>query len=400
MTRKQLTITVCAAIVAIAAIVLLTYRKPMSKVVKDSLSFSIAQSKLMYSNVADKDSLCINQTKDGKLVTCSPAAWVSGFFPGTLWYLYDYSSDAELKSAAEDMTQRLASEQYDRSSHDVGFIINCSYGNGYRLTGNENYRDVIINAATSLSSRFSPTVGCIRSWSPSPKRGWDFVVIIDNMMNLELLAEASKLSGQSKYVDIAKTHANTTLLNHFRDDFSTWHVINYDEQTGKVIGKQTKQGYSDDSSWARGQAWGLYGYTMMYRETGDQEYLDQAINIGKYIMDNPALPKDKVPYWDFSVKVEKDTPRDVSAAAIMASAYIELAGYVKDKALSKKFMKLSVQILRSLSKKPYLAKLGDNADFILQHSTVNKPSGNFDTPVVYADYYYIEALTRYAKLHK
>ena len=372
--------------------------KKMSKLIERGLDFCLKQEMLMYDAVKDQPEALVNTARGGKLETCSSSSWMSGFFPGTLWYLYEYSSDPEVLAAAEEMTSRMAPEQYNTSNHDVGFMIGSSYGQGYRLTGREDYRKVLLTAAESLSTRFNPQVGCTRSWGSRPSAGWDFVVIIDNMMNLELLTKASALGGDLKYIDIARTHANTTMRNHFRNDFSTWHVLNYDEATGEIISRQTEQGWRDDSTWARGQAWGLYGFTMMYRQTGDEAYLQRAIDMGKYLLDQPNMPSDKVPYWDYDVPVDKATPRDASAAAIMASAFIELSTFVVDETLSARFLKMAEAQLKSLSSKKYRAALGQNANFAIMHCTANNPKQDFDTPLVYADYYYIEALMRYRRL--
>ena len=373
-------------------------KQKMAKFIQKEMDFAVLQSMRMYDSVKEQEGRLVNTARDGQLRTCSSRDWVAGFFPGTLWYLYEYSADPDVLAAAERMTERMAPEQYNTTNHDVGFMIYCSYGNGWRLTGRDDYRQVIINAGNSFSTRFNPAVGCTRSWDPQPQKNRDFIVIVDNMMNLELLTVTSALTGDGKFMDMARTHANTTIRNHYRPDFSSWHVVNYDGQTGEIVRKETEQGYSDDSAWSRGQAWGLYGFTMMYRQTRDPRYLEQAVNIGKFLMNHPALPKDKIPYWDLDAPVTKDTPRDASAACIMASAFIELSTFVADPVLSQQFLTLAEQQLTSLSKAPYRSKLGENANFILKHSTSNMPARNFDTPLVYADYYYIEALLRYKRL--
>jgi len=318
--------------------------------------------------------------------------WTSGFFSGILWYLYDYTRDDKWLKQARIFTAKLGKEQYNKTTHDLGFMINCSYGNGYRLTHNEEYKKVLIQAAKSLSTRFNPKTGVIRSWDHNADK-WKNPVIIDNMMNLELLFRASRLTGDSSFYKIAVSHANTTMKNHFRSDYSSYHVVDYDPETGAVLGKMTHQGYSDASAWARGQAWGLYGYTMCYRETGDKKYLLQAQNIAKFIFSNPTLPKDMVPYWDYNDPGIPNVPRDVSAAAIMASALYELAGYSK----GNDYKQRADMILRSLSKS-YLSPPNENAGFILLHSTGHKPAkSEIDVPLNYADYYYLEALLRSQK---
>lgn len=314
--------------------------------------------------------------------------WTSGFFPGILWFLYQYTGSHDWKNAAQEFTVLMNREPYNGNSHDVGFKVYNSYGNGYRLTNDTAYRRLLIDAARTLSSRFNPTVGCIKSWDFTK---WQYPVIIDNMMNLELLFEATRLSGDSSFYRIAVAHANTTMKNHFRSDYSSYHVVVYDTTTGGVIGKVTAQGYANESAWARGQAWGLYGFTMCYRETKDVNYLHQAENIASFILNNPALPKDGVPYWDYSLPEFKNAPRDVSAASIMASAFYELSRYSKN---GKLYQGAAARIMQSLTK-DYRNPRGTEHGFILSHSTGHKPAASeIDVPLIYADYYYMEALLR------
>lgn len=333
--------------------------------------------------------------EDGQLKTVGPKDWTSGFFPGTIWYLYEFTGDAKWKDAATDYTKRLESIQNFRGNHDVGFMLFCSYGNALRLTPDPAYRAVLVQGARSLSTRYSPQVGLIRSWDFGD---WKYPVIIDNMMNLELLTWAAHQTGEVRFKDIAVSHANKTLANHFRPDASSFHVVDYDPATGAVRGKQTHQGFSDPSAWARGQAWALYGYTMMFRETGNANYLEQAQRIAGFIMNHPRLPADKIPYWDFDAPDIPNTPRDASAAAIIASALIELSGIV-DGPEAQQFLELARQQLHSLTSPAYLATVGDNGGFLLKHSTGHKPkSSEVDGPLNYADYYFLEALLRYRAL--
>lgn len=332
-------------------------------------------------------------TPDGGLKLIAPNDWRSGFFPGVLWYLFEYSGDAKWKDKAAELTAKLENEKWNAGTHDMGFKIYCSFGNGYRLTKDQNYRDIIIQAARTNIRRFNPAVGCIRSWDHNRDK-WQYPVIIDNMMNLELLFEATKLTGDSSFYKIAVTHANTTMKNHFRTDYSSYHVIDYDTITGKVLNKHTHQGYSHESAWARGQAWGLYGYTMCYRETGKKEYLDLAEKIADFILSNKNLPGDMVPYWDLNAPGIPDEPRDASAAAVMSSALFELSSYSK-KGLT--YKKAAGKILKNLTEK-YSAAPGTAHGFLLLHSTGNKPSkSEVDVPINYADYYYLEALLRARK---
>ena len=325
--------------------------------------------------------------------------WTEGFFPGSLWYLFEYTEDEKWRLAAERFQTLFEDHKNYTSYHDLGFVFNCSYGNGYRLTKNEAFKDIMITAGDSLMTRFDPTVGCIKSWDVDKgwqsERNWRFPVIIDNMMNLEMLFELSELTGNQKYKETAILHANTTLRNHFREDNSSYHVVDYDPNTGKVRSKQTAQGFADESSWARGQAWGLYGYTVCYRYTKDQKYLEQAQKIADYMIHFKDTPNDGIPYWDYNADKIPNEPRDVSAAAITVSALIELDGYS-----AVAYRSAVDKILSSLASDQYTAKIGENKNFILKHSVGSIPHGaEIDVPLNYADYYYLEALMKYQKAY-
>ena len=330
------------------------------------------------------------------LRTCPSGNWTAGFYTGTMLYLYENTKDKLLYNEALKKIKLMDKEQYNKGTHDLGFMMFCSYGNLNRITPGDENKKIIINSARSLATRFNPTVGCIRSWGKSDDNK-EFRVIIDNMMNLELLFWAARETGDQSLYNIAVTHATTTMKNHFRDDNSSYHVVVYNPQTGGVIKKETAQGAADESAWARGQSWGLYGYTLMYRETKDKKYLDHAQRIAEFILNNPNLPSDKIPYWDFNAPGIPNTYRDASASAIMASALIELAGYSK-KDLSKKYISAAETILRTLSSPQYKAKVGENGGFILKHSVAHFPKKvEVDYPLPYADYYYAEAMLRYKK---
>ncbi len=371
--------------------------KPIDKIIDESLSFAVKQYSLMTDTMKNKpDQLPRTITAEGRLKTENSHWWTSGFYPGSLWYLYEYSNNPEFKADATGMTARVEQEKYTTNSHDVGFILNCSFGNGLRLTGEEAYNEVLLTGAKSLSTRFRPNIGCIQSWGSSKK--WQCPVIIDNMMNLELLMWAFKKSGDSSFYKIALSHADTTIKYHFRSDFSTYHVVSYDTITGKVEARQTAQGFADSSAWSRGQSWGLYGYTMMYRETGLDRYLQQARHIAGFLTSNPNLPEDKIPYWDFSAPGIPNATRDASAGAIMASALIELSSYV-DKEEGAIYLKVAETQIRTLASPMYMAKLGENGDFLLMHSVGSIPANSeVDVPLTYADYYFIEACMRYRKI--
>ena len=330
----------------------------------------------------------------GDVKTVGPLDWTSGFFPGSLWYLYEATGDAKWRSAATRYTAETAPAKFDKTQHDLGFMLGSGYGNGLRLTGDPAYRDAMLAGATTLLTRFNPKVGSIQSWDLWPNSTWAFPVIIDNMMNLEMLMWAARVSGEGRYREVAIAHADTTLKNHFRPDGSSYHLVDYDPQTGAIRARVTVQGDADASAWARGQAWGLYGFTMMYRETKKEAYLRQAQKIAAFYMRHPRLPADKVPYWDFDDRAIPQAPRDVAAAAIASSALLELAGF-SDAALARGYRDFAVETLRSLSSPAYLAAPGANGGFLLMHATGHKPAGKeIDAPLNYADYYFLEALLR------
>lgn len=332
---------------------------------------------------------------DGEIVYVPTDDWVSGFFAGTLWYMYELTGDEMWAGHARKHTEILDSIQYLTWHHDVGFMIYDSYGNGLRLKNIPGYKDVCVTTAKSLSTRFRPGAGIIQSWNVDrgwqSERGWKCPVIIDNMMNLELLFKATEFSGDSTYAKIAISHADKTMENHFRPDYSCYHVVDYDPETGEVLHRCTAQGYADESAWARGQAWALYGYTTAYRFTGYDRYLRQAENVAGFIFNDPNMPEDLVPYWDFDAPDIPDTYRDVSSAAIIASALYEL-GYLTG---NTSYLEKADRIIASLSTPAYRAAQGTNGGFILMHSVGSIPHGSsIDVPLNYADYYFLEALIR------
>ncbi|MDE6125371.1 MAG: glycoside hydrolase family 88 protein, partial [Muribaculaceae bacterium] len=305
--------------------------------------------------------------------------WTSGFFPGSLWLAYELTGRDDIKARAEKFTNQLLPVSFMTSTHDLGFMVNCSYGNALRLAPNDSIKEVITRTADNLISRFDPKVGCIRSWDFGP---WNFPVIIDNMMNLQLLFNASRLTGDSKYRDIALTHADKTLKCHFRPDYSCYHVVSYTPD-GEIETRCTFQGKADESAWARGQAWALYGYTECYRESNRPEYLDQARNVAAMIM-KKNVTADLVPYWDLDARHAADSPRDASAGALYASALIELSTLVPEKE-GKSYRKYAEKILKALASPAYAAPLGENGGFVLMHSVGSLPHGaEIDTPLSYA----------------
>lgn len=371
--------------------------KDMTNIVNDDITFASRQYSLMLNKLGRSGKINNPKTMDklSKLVLIPSDDWCSGFFPGSLWYLSQLTGDKSWQKQAKRFTESLDSIQYLTWHHDVGFMIGCSYLNGYRINPTKAYKKVIIQTAKSLCTRFRPKAGIIQSWNVDKgwqsQKGWTCPVIIDNMMNLEILFEATRLSGDSTYWNIAVAHANTTLANHFRPDASCYHVVDYDPATGAVLHRQTAQGYSDESTWARGQAWAVYGYTVCYRYTHDKKYLDQAVRTLNLMIRHKNMPSDLVPYWDYNAPNIPNEPRDVSAAACIASALYEMDGYLPDHGYSN----LADRILISLSSPDYLATIGKNSGFLLMHSVGSIPHNNeIDVPLNYADYYFLEALYR------
>ena len=333
--------------------------------------------------------------KNGEIVYVPTDDWVSGFFAGTLWYMYELTGDEMWAGHARKHTEVLDSIQYLTWHHDVGFMIYDSYGNGLRLKNIPEYKDVCVTTAKSLSTRFRPGAGIIQSWNVDrgwqSERGWTCPVIIDNMMNLELLFKATEFSGDSTYAKIAISHADKTLENHFRPDYSCYHVVGYDPGTGEVLRRCAARGCADEAGGASGQSWALYGYTVAYRFTGDEKYLKHAENVAGFIFNDPNMPEDLVPYWDFDAPDIPDAYRDVSSAAVNASALYELS-YLTGKA---SYKEKADRIIESLSTPAYRAAQGTNGGFILMHSVGSIPHGSsIDVPLNYADYYFLEALIR------
>ncbi len=367
-------------------------------IIDENIAFAADQYELLLQSIEDPEKLLNPKSFiDGEMKFIPPQEWTSGFFPGSLWYIYELTGDEKWKNAAIKYTEMLDTIQYYTGNHDVGFMIGCSYGNGYRLAGNENYKDIIVQAAKSLSTRYNPSVGLIQSWNANPSKDWEYPVIIDNMMNLELLFDATEFSGDSSFYNIAVTHADNTIKHHYRSDYSTWHVIDYSKEDGTVRHRNTHQGYADESAWARGQSWGIYGYILCYRKTKDQKYLAQAEKALEFIANHPNYPEDGVPYWDYDAPEVPDTYRDASAGSILASALYELSTYSN----KRNYQEWADKIINTLSSPDFRAPLGENGNFILMHSVGSLPhNSEVDVPLNYADYYFLEALKRKKDLKK
>ena len=412
-------------------------------IIQENVEFAKAQLAHLIDAAEAGDTLQIPSSyKNGKIEFVPTDDWVSGFFAGTLWYMYELTGDEFYAQKAQKHTEILHDIQYLKWHHDVGFMVYDSYGNGRRLKNIPGYDTVLVNTAKSLATRFREKAGIIQSWNTDnpdhwqAHKGWDCPVIIDNMMNLELFFEVSKMTGDDTYKNIAISHADKTIENHFREDYSTYHVVDYNDETGEVRRKCTAQGIADESRWARGQAWAIYGYTVAYRYTKDEKYLKQAENIANYLLVNEDnMPEDLVPLWDFDVaefaadgeemvhlfskwvNIFEDPQtteyykslRDVSSAAIIASALYELNWYTKNDMYKEKADKM----IESLSKAPYRADVGTNGGFLFKHSVGSLPHshvkrvdkkdmtlGNIDVPLNYADYYFLEALIRKGRIEK
>jgi unsaturated chondroitin disaccharide hydrolase len=371
--------------------------KQMLKIIDNNFIDAANQYKVLMKNLpADKFPKTFFP-ETGKYEFSNSGWWCSGFYPGTLLYLYQQTKDAELYKEALRILVPLKKEESNTTTHDLGFMMYCSFGNANLTEPKQEYKDILLTSAKSLATRFSPTVACIKSWDGKPG---EYLVIIDNMMNLKLLFWATQVSGDSSFYKIAVTHANTTMKNHFRIDNSSYHVINYNATTGAVQQKKTAQGFANESAWARGQAWGLYGYTETYRETKDKKYLEQANKIANFILSHPNLPADKIPYWDFNAPGIPNALRDASAGAIMSAGLLELCTYVNKKD-AKKYFKAAETMLKTLSSAEYKAAAGTNGGFIIKHGLGHNPNKTeVDVPLTYGDYYFIEAMMRYKNLNK
>lgn len=364
------------------------------------LTYCHAQIEKTLQELGDKAMMPRNVLKGESHWNLVPVAieeWTAGFWPGILWYDYEATKDEAIRQQAEYYTGLLKPladvPAYD---HDLGFQMFCSLGNAYRLTGDPAYKDILLRCADTLATLFNPVVGTILSWPREVEpNNWPHNTIMDNLINLEMLFWASKNGGGQHLYDMAVSHADVTMKHQFRPDYSNHHVAVYDTVTGAFIKGVTHQGYADNTMWARGQAWAIYGYTMCYRETREPRYLDFAEKVTDIYLS--GLPEDRIPYWDFSAPGIPDAPRDASAAAITASALLELSAYVTDTDKARKYKQEAVRMLASLSSAAYQSR-EENPSFLL-HSTGHWPNGSeIDASIIYADYYYIEALVRLKKV--
>ena len=359
--------------------------------VEATLRASAAQTATLLSGLPDATRMP-RTVERGSLVRVPREDWTSGFFPGVLWLLHEATGEPAWREAARRFTRTLEPLRHFREHHDLGFMLGCSFGNAQRLAQAPGDRAVLVDGARSLATRFDPRVGQIRSWDHG---GWSYPVIIDNLMNLDLLTWASREAADPRLLEIAVRHADGTLANHCRPDGSCFHLVDFDPATGSVRDRRTVQGAADGSTWARGQAWGLYGFTAMYRETKHVRYLAQAERMARFVMDHPRLPADRIPYWDFDAPGIPAALRDASAGAITSSALLELAELTSDPTLARRAQALAREQLRTLASPAYFAARGENGGFLLRHSVGALPlRSEIDVPLVYADYYFLEALLR------
>jgi hypothetical protein len=334
--------------------------------------------------------------QNDRLNMVSSDDWTSGFLPGILWYLYEYSGDIDFLRAAKSWTYALTEESHNTSTHDIGFIINSSFGQGYRITKDVSYKKVLNTAAESLASRYVDEIGCIKSLDEIDN--FNYPVLIDNMVNLEILYKTWKWNNNEKYYHIANKHSINTMEKQFRPDFSSFQVVDYD--TGSFLPKYrgSFQGYSDSTAWARGQSWGLYGFVVAFRETQDRVYLDQSIRIASYILGHENFPDDCIPYWDYLSPDIPDTYRDATAAAILASALIELSSFSEVKQPGQ-YVKVAKNIIHTMVTQGYIDNHNEYENFVLNKGVGSIP-GDYEVgvPIIYGDYYLLEALVRYKNL--
>ena len=353
--------------------------------------FDVAKVQAVYMDSLLTDGRCPRTFQDGKLVTSNIDWWCSGFYPGVLWMLYGETADLRFRQLAVKHTLPLAELLDHDIDHDIGFQLMSSFGRWFVMDFFDprkedilpplEIKDILYKGAELLADRFDPAVGAIRSWNHGR---WNYPVIIDNMMNLELLMEFGDHS-------VAEKHALTTMKNHFREDGTCWHLVDYADD-GSVLGKQTVQGFSDDTAWGRGQAWALYGYAMMAQhEKKNKELADAFYGVAAKLENwlYAHLPEDGIPYWDFS----QTDYKDASAGAIIACGLLKM-WLLRDCPADDPALATAERILRTLASPEYLAEPRTNGGFLLKHGVGNIPSGSeVDVPLTYADYYFLEAMS-------
>ncbi len=367
-------------------------KKDMAQMIDQQFKLAASQYKILEKNVPDSMMPKTVNKNTGKVESSNTKWWCSGFFPGSLLYIYEHTNDQDVLNIAQKRLAIQEKEKHYTGNHDLGFMMYCSFGNAYRLFKKPGDKATIDTAAASLTTRYRPQIKSIQSWNKN--QNFNCPVIIDNMMNLELLLWVSQNGGDQRFREVAINHANSTLANHYRPDHSAFHVLDYTLETGRFVGKN-HQGFNDASAWARGQAWGFYGFTMMYRFVKDEKYLQQARDIAQFLLNHPNMPTDKIPYWDFNAPTIPNALRDASAASIIASGLLELSRYTKGKE-SSNYVDAAKQIIVKLASEEYLAKPGENGGFLLKHGVgFFNANSEVDQPLTYGDYYFLEAMHRY-----
>jgi unsaturated chondroitin disaccharide hydrolase len=391
MDARRLAVVAAAAWLAMSACPPHAAAQSLGALATHALDFAAQQLERSVAETADPTRFPRSTLADGRWRFEDSGDWTSGFFPGCLWLLYEHTSAPIWRTRAESWTAEMEDEKNDSGTHDVGFKILCSFGNGARLTSNAAYPAIIRRGAQSLASRFDADVGCTRSWN-----NHHFPVIIDNMMNLEILFWGAAHGGDPAWRDMAVSHALRTRQDHVRPDGSTYHLVDYDPSSGAVLERGTVQGWGDESTWARGQAWGLHGFAIAFRETGDARFLETARLLSGWFLDH--LPADHVPYWDFDAPDIPNEPRDTSAAAIAAAGLLQLAALEPETAARARWRQGALDILRALCAPPYLAE-GTSSRGLLLHGVGNRPAGSeVDVSLIYGDYYFLQALLAYRSM--
>lgn len=369
-----------------------TDKKDMEKLIDQQFKLAASQYKILEKNVPDSMMPKTLSNTTNKVESSNTKWWCSGFFPGSLLYIYEHTNDQEVLRIAQKRLAIQEKEKHYTGNHDLGFMMYCSFGNAYRLFNKPADKSTIDTAAASLTTRYRPQIKSIQSWNKN--QNFNCPVIIDNMMNLELLLWVSQNGGDQRFREVAINHANSTLANHYRPDHSAFHVLDYNLETGNFVGKN-HQGFNDASAWSRGQAWGFYGFTMMYRFIKDEKYLQQARDIAQFLLNHPNMPSDLIPYWDFNAPNIPNALRDASAASIIASGLLELSRYTSGKE-RQTYVAASKKIIEKLASSDYLAKPGENGGFLLKHGVgFFNANSEVDQPLTYGDYYFLEAMHRY-----
>lgn len=373
-----------------------TGRREMNALVRNTADISLKT--LLRSAESVSDSTCFPSFgKEGHWKTKSSENWVSGFYGGCLWQAFAFSGDPQFERLARKWTDGIEREKYNRETHDLGFRFMCTFGNGFRMSSDTAFADycraVRDTAALTLSQRFHPESGVLSSdWDKEPIEG-TIPCVIDIMMNLEILFEAALSTGDSRFYEIAVSHADATWRDFVREDGGTYHVVRYDVSDGSVRDRGQLQGDTKESTWSRGHAWLVYGMVVAYRYTKDERYLEYAEKAADYFISH--LNEDGVAAWDFQ---SDDSQPDASASAVVASALYEMLNYIPKGEQRRHYAAEADRMLAALCSPAYF--IGADTDCLLDHSVQYYHFGyNVDKPAIFADYYFLEALNRYKSIY-